>query len=194
MTAPRTKSEVLSETAKSYLKDLAKQDFYGYEKELDNKYINKGKEVELQSIMLLNSVMFSNYEKNTERKSNDFLTGEADIVTSDEIIDIKSSWSLDTFPAVSDDINIKDYEMQLRGYMMLYNVPKASVCYCIVDTPEELIGWENKQLHLVEHIAPEKRVTMLTIERDEQIEADIKEKCLVAIDFYYEYIRKLEAK
>ena len=50
-----------------------------------------------------------------------------------------------------------------------------------------LSGWENKQLHLVDHIAPEKRVTMLTIERDEQIEADIKEKCLVAIDFYYEY-------
>ena len=42
MTNPRNKSEVLSETAKSYIKSIAKQDFYGYNIELNNKYIIKG--------------------------------------------------------------------------------------------------------------------------------------------------------
>lgn len=194
MTAPRTKSEVLSETAKSYIKQIAKEDFYGYSSELDNKYLQKGRQCEQESINLLNLVNFTSYEKNEIRLNNEFLTGEADIVAENEIIDIKTSWSLDTFPALSEDINAKDYEMQLRGYMMLYNKDKASVCYCMVDTPEELRTWENAQLHEVSHIAPEKRVTMLSFERDLEIEKHIEEKCKVAIEYYKEYINKLNSK
>lgn len=194
MTAPRTKSEVLSETAKSYIKQIAKEDFYGYSNELDNKYLTKGKECEQDSINLLNLVNFTNYTKNEQRINTDILTGEADIVAENEIIDIKTSWSLDTFPALPEDINAKDYEMQLRGYMLLYDKPKASVCYCMVDTPEELRTWENAQLHEVSHIAPEKRVTMLSFERDLEIESQIIEKCKVAIEYYKEYINKLNQK
>lgn len=194
MTAPRTKSEVLSETAKSYIKQMAKEDFYGYYSELDNKYINKGKQCEQDSINLLNLVNFTSYTKNEQRINNEVLTGEADIVAENEIIDIKTSWSLDTFPALPEDINAKDYEMQLRGYMLLYNKDKASVVYCMVDTPEELRTWENAQLHEVSHIAPEKRVTAISFERDLEIEKQIIEKCTVAIEYYKEYINKLNNK
>ena len=58
MTNPRNKSEVLSETAKSYIKSIAKQDFYGYNIELNNKYIIKGIEQEQDSIDLLNYLMY----------------------------------------------------------------------------------------------------------------------------------------
>lgn len=194
MTDPRSKSETLSETAKSYLKQLAKEDYFGYSNELDNKYLTKGKQCENESIDLLNLVMFSNYSKNDQRLTNDWLTGEADIVSENEIIDIKTSWSLDTFPAIPDDINPKDYEMQLRGYMMLYNKPKASVCYCMVDTPEELRAWENPQLHEVSHIAPEKRITMLSFERDLEIEKKIIQRCEEALKFYSNYINQLNLK
>jgi hypothetical protein len=194
MTAPRTKSEVLSETAKSYIKQVAKEDFYGYYSELDNKYINKGKQCEQDSINLYNEVNFTNYVKNTERINTEILTGEADIVTDDTIIDIKTAWSLDTFPALPDDINPKDYEMQLRGYMMLYDKPKAIVVYCMVSTPDELCTWENPQLHQVDHIAVEKRITSISFERDFEIEKQIEEKCLAAIEFYNEYINKLNNK
>ncbi len=51
--------------------------------ELNNKYINKGIMQENDSIALFNSVMFSNYSKNTERLNNEWLTGEADIVLDD---------------------------------------------------------------------------------------------------------------
>lgn len=196
MTSPRTKGEVLSETAKSEIIKIAKEDYYGYSSQITNKYVEKGIEVEDISIELLNTIKFADYKKNTERLTNDFLTGECDIndEKNDEIIDIKSSWSLETFPALPSDINIKDYEMQLRGYMMLYNRSKASVCYCMVSTPQGLIMYENKLLHEVNHINPFKRVTMLTIERDLEIEKQIEERCKLAIEFYYDYVRKLSNK
>lgn len=194
MTSPRSKSEVLSETAKSYIKQMAKEDFLGYSSELSNKYLEKGIQCESQSIELLNSVLFTSYDKNAERRSNDFLTGEPDIITEDLIIDIKTSWSLDTFPMLVEDVNLKDYEMQLRGYMMLFNVDKAMLAYCMVDTPEHLRSYESEELHLVSHIDPTKRVTMLTIERDEKIEQDIIEKCNASLDYYYELITKYNNK
>lgn len=196
MTNPRTKSEVLSETAKSEMIKIAKEDFYGYSSQMTNKYVEKGIEVEDKSIELLNTIKLANYKKNDTRLENDFLTGECDVndEVNDEIIDIKSSWSLETFPALPSDINIKDYEMQLRGYMMLYGRSKASVCYCIVDTPDELCKYENQTLHKVDHIDPFARVTMLSIERDLEIEKQIEERCKVAIEFYYDYIRQLANK
>lgn len=196
MTNPRTKGEVLSETAKSEMIKIAKEDFYGYSSQITNKYVEKGIEVEDKSIELLNAVKLANYKKNVVRLENDFLTGECDIndELNDEIIDIKSSWSLETFPALPSDINIKDYEMQLRGYMMLYGRSKASVCYCMVSTPEGLTMYENKLLHEVEHIDPFARVTMLSIEKDLEIEKQIEERCKVAIEFYYDYIRQLSNK
>lgn len=194
MTAPRSKGEVLSETAKSYIKQLAKEDFFGYTMELSNKYLEKGKQVENESIELLNNVLFTNYQKNSLRLQNEYLTGECDIDTGDCIIDIKSSWSIDTFPALTEDINIKDYEMQLRGYMMLYDRPKAIIAYCLVDTPEHLRGYENEDLHIVSHIDPAKRVTLIELERDLEIEQSIIEKCKVAIEYYTEIINKLNKK
>lgn len=196
MINPRSKSETLSETAKSEIIKTAKEDFYGYNTEMTNKYVQKGIEVEDKSIELLNAVKFANYTKNKVRLENEFITGECDIndEINDEIIDIKSSWSLETFPALPSDINIKDYEMQLRGYMMLYNRSKASVCYCMVSTPEGLTMYENKSIHEVDHIDPFARVTMLSIERDLEIEKQIEERCKVAIEFYYDYIRQLSNK
>jgi hypothetical protein len=196
MTNPRVKSEVLSETAKSEMIKIAKEDFYGYSSQMTNKYVEKGIEVEDKSIELLSLVKFAQYTKNKVRVNNDFLTGECDIndEVNDEIIDVKSSWSLETFPALPSDINIKDYEMQLRGYMMLYNRSKASVCYCMVSTLEGLTMYENKLLHEVDHIDPFARVTMLSIERDLEIEKQIEERCKLAIEFYYDYIRQLSNK
>jgi hypothetical protein len=54
--------------------------------------------------------------------------------------------------------------------------------------------YENKLLHEVDHIDPFARVTMLSIERDLEIEKQIEERCKAAIEFYYDYIRKLANK
>lgn len=196
MTEPRSKSEVLSETAKSEIKKMVLADYYGIEPELTNKYVQKGIQCEDTSIELLNSVLFTDYEKHKGRVSNEYLTGECDILSTDEslVIDIKTSWSIETFPMLPSDINPKDYEMQLRGYMMLYNVDSARLAYCLVDTPEELIGWDNPVIHQVGHIAETERVTMLEFKRDLDIEHRIIEKCIHAHNYYVGYINELQNK
>jgi hypothetical protein len=64
MTTSRSKTDVLSQTAKSYIEQLAKEDYFGYTSPLVNRYLDKGTNQELESINLLNSVRFENYEKN----------------------------------------------------------------------------------------------------------------------------------
>jgi len=195
MIESRTKSEVLSETTKSYIRAVAKQDFYGYNVDLNNKYINKGNLQENDSIALFNSVMFSNYSKNTERLNNEWLTGEADIVADDQIIDIKTSWSLETFPATSEEGINKLYEWQLRAYMMLYDKNYASLVYCMVSTHPSLLNeWENLSLHQVDHIAPEKRITTLSFERDLELEEEIKVRLHHCTEYYVKYINQLNNK
>jgi hypothetical protein len=194
MTNGRGKNEV-GATAKSYIKQVAKENFYGYRSEINNKYIQKGLMQEQDSIDLLNTVRFEGYEKNTVRMVNEVMTGECDIITNDSIIDIKTSWSLDTFPVMAEDGYDALYEWQLRAYMMLYDRPKAELIYCMVTTSNELLNeWENLDIHRVDHIAPEKRITVLSFERNEDKEIEMLDRLKWATEYYDEYYSLLEAK
>ena len=194
MTNGRGKNEV-GATAKSYIKQVAKENFYGYRSEINNKYIQKGLMQEQDSIDLLNTVRFEGYEKNTVRMVNEVMTGECDIITNDSIIDIKTSWSLDTFPVMAEDGYDTLYEWQLRAYMMLYDRPKAELIYCMVTTSNELLNeWENLDIHRVDHIAPEKRITVLSFERNEDKEIEMLDRLKWASEYYDEYYSLLEAK
>lgn len=176
MTEPKSKSEVLSVGAKTVIEKLAKQIVYGYDEEVSSKAMEKGILVEQQSIDLYNEVFFTNHAKNTVRKTNDWITGECDIVTPSKIIDIKSSWSLSTFPATAARGEDKTYEWQGRAYMWLWDVDQFEVAYCLVNTPDELIGYEQQELHYVDHINPELRVTRVFYERDRKLEEVIKQR------------------
>ena len=194
MTNGRGKNEV-GATAKSYIKQVAKENFYGYRSEINSKYIQKGLMQEQDSIDLLNTVRFEGYIKNTVRMVNEVMTGEADIITNDSIIDIKTSWSLDTFPVLAEDAYDALYEWQLRAYMMLYDRPKAELIYCMVTTSNELLNeWENLDIHRVNHIAPEKRITVLSFERNEDKEIEMLDRLKWASEYYDEYYSLLEAK
>ena len=196
MTSSRTKGEALSQTAKSYIIQKAKEDFFEYRSELNNKYITKGLAQEQDSINLLNLVRLEDYKKNEERVENEWLSGCCDIITDTSIIDIKTSWSLDTFPATTYELkDTSDYEWQGRAYMWLYDMPSFELCYVMVSTAPELLGeYENGALHYVEHIAPEKRITSITFERDKEIEIQMAERLILATEFYKEVINQLESK
>lgn len=182
----------MGETAKSYIRQCAKEDFYNYTTELNNKYINKGREQELESISLLNSVRFTDYRKNEVTMENDYLIGTADIVLDNKIIDIKTSWSLDTFPATPEEGYNSQYEWQLRAYMMLYDRGMSELIYCMVTTWDEYLNeWENLQLHRVDHIDPEKRITVLWWDRDEDKEIQMIERLKLASEYYDEYFQQL---
>lgn len=194
MTDPRNKGEVLSEGAKTYLDRCAKELFYDYTTEAGSKETAKGLEVEDQAIELFNSVFFTDYEKNTERRETDYLTGECDIFTGSEIIDIKSSWSIATFPATVRAGDKKEYEWQARAYMHLWDVPRATIAYCLVDTPDHLVGYEDENLHIVSHISPELRITRVRYERDELLEKKLIERCKLAQDYLREELFRIDAE
>jgi hypothetical protein len=199
MTNARSKSEVLSETAKSYIKSIAKQDFYGYNIELNNKYIIKGIEQEQDSIDLVNAVRFTDYKKNKVRLETELMTGECDIILDEAIIDIKTSWSLETWPATAEDGDESLYEWQGRAYMYLYDRPSFELIYCMVSTdPQNDYGllnqWDNMSLHRVDHIDAAKRITVIRYERDIELELAMLERLRHASEFYVQYINKLNNK
>ena len=191
MTAPKEKTEILSKGAKTVLDKMAKEFVYGFNEVISGKYMEKGIIVEDQSIELYNSVFFTDYKKNTERKTNDWLTGECDIFTGSKIIDIKSSWSLPTFPATSEDGLNTGYEWQLRAYMMLWDVEEAEIAYCMVNTPDELIKFEQEELHFVDHIPEHLRVTIVPYKRDKELEEKIKVKVEAAREYLANKVKQI---
>ena len=195
MTNSRNKSEVLSETAKSEIRRIAKQQFYGYNTELKTKPMIKGTDWEQVGIDLLNNVRFTNYTKNENRVTNDYLSGCCDIITDNLIIDIKSSWSLETFPATPSEAESSDYEWQGRAYMMLYDRPAFELIYTMYTTPDELLTeWDNLSIHRVDHIDPAKRITVLRYERDVMYEELIIERLRHCSEYYSQYVNELNNK
>jgi hypothetical protein len=193
MTSSRSKGDVLSQTAKSYIIQKAKEDFYGYKNELTNKYVLKGIEQEQDSIDLLNLVRVEKWVKNDKRVENEWISGCCDIITEFSIIDIKSSWSLDTFPATTYELNdLSQYEWQGRAYMWLYDMPTFELCYVMVSThPELLSQYDPYDIHEVDHIDPAKRITSITFERDKELEIQMAERLIEATAFYKEVITQL---
>lgn len=199
MTKGRSKTDPLGETAKTYIMEQAKESFYGIETVLEGKQLDKGNLNEQLAIDMLNDVRFMDYRKNDKRINLDWLTGECDINAEDRIIDIKNSWSFDSFPCFESEAEKKikkaGYDWQVRGYMMLYNKPKAEIVYCMTSTPDELLGsWDDLSVHKVDHIDPALRITSVTIERDLEIENEIKERYELANAYYKECIKELTNK
>ena len=195
MTEPRSKSEgVLSVGAKTYIRELAAQEIFGVEFEVSSKAIEKGIEVEGDSIDLLNSVRGLSLFKNTDRKSNDFITGECDLFDAEAKRghDIKSSWSIATFPITVADCEDRLYEWQMRGYMALWDADEWEVNYCLVDTPDRLIGFEPMPLHVVSHLPEWMRVTTWTVKRDLEKEAAIYEKVKAANEYLNSVINEFD--
>ncbi|MBK5203888.1 MAG: hypothetical protein JJD98_00315 [Polaromonas sp.] len=191
MTDPKNKDDLLSVGGKTVVDKIAKQLVYGYDEVVTSKYMDKGIQVEDKSIELYNSVFFTGHAKNTERKTNDWITGECDIFTPAKITDIKSAWSLATFPATARQGEDKGYEWQLRAYMMLWDVDLAQIAYCLVNTPEELIGWEDPALHYIDHITPELRVTLVQYKRDLALEDKIRARCEAANEYLDLAVKKI---
>jgi hypothetical protein len=198
MGTPKKKGETLTEGAKTYISELVKKEVYEYKTLIDNKYLNKGITCEDDSIDLYNEVHFTKYEKNTVRLYNKYIQGECDINAPNKVIDIKTSWDKSTFPAIEQEaikqVKKAGYEWQLRGYMWLYNKPFAEIAYCLVETPDNLLEWENNlTLHHVDDILPELRITKVKFNREEEKENLIEAKVIEArryAKWYFEQIRK----
>lgn len=168
----------LSETAKSEIKKIWRQNEKGFVESLDNKYIMKGLFSEQEGVELISDVESYFYIKNTERITKGNLTGEADIIciynSFDElpewrkladdgntkfplkvIKDVKCSYDLRTF--MNADFSSL-YEYQGRCYLLLYDADEFHLQYCLVDLPEHLYNdeiWKAKNKYGVIDIEEE---------------------------------------
>ncbi|MDD2475159.1 MAG: hypothetical protein PHI32_04500 [Dysgonamonadaceae bacterium] len=207
MTNPRNKGDELSETTKSWLREKAVDEVLGLRNIVITKPILKGIVCEHNSIDLYNKVMRSDYKKNDVTKERYGFRGTPDLLGSDCIIEIKTSWDATTFPFFQDEVSkvIKKggYDWQCRVYMMLFDINKAFVSYCLVDTPTEkpngeqlLNEWDNFILHRFDGVVDaQKRVsTSDVIERDASIEQQMREQYVVANRYYQNYLDELYKK
>lgn len=152
MTEPRSKSETLSASTKTHLIDLAASFIYKRREEVRNKYLAKGNEREEDSTTLLSVVLNKFLLQNSERLSNEYITGEIDIFegksieNADEITDTKTSYSLHTFlHSKFDELN-KMYYCQGQGYMWLSKAKKCNIAYCLVNGTDKAIMDEKRKL------------------------------------------------
>jgi hypothetical protein len=210
MTAPRSKSEVLSQTAKTYVEELAKEHLFGIKKVFKSRYTDKGNEVEEKAIELTEDVLgFEFLNKNEEYFENDWIKGTPDIITTSLVIDVKSSWSGDTFPFFETELPNKDYYYQVMGYMWLTGKKNALISYCLINTPDEIVNDEIRRtawgkyeiepseetirdvmaLHNFDHIPKDRRVKAFHVEYNDGVVNEMKTRIEHCRTYFNELIR-----
>ncbi len=152
---PFKNDEPLSKGAMSHLKKV-----YGYAKygkwcaiaDKGTKYTNKGTLAEQTSIELASRVRGAGLVKNEERVNNEFLTGIPDIFLGESIynaeyiIDIKTSWDIETFLDNLGKPLDNQYWWQIQGYLAITGAKIGEVAYCLVNTPESILNGEKYRL------------------------------------------------
>jgi len=212
MTDPRTKSETLSETAKSYIQDLFKERELGIYKEFSSRYTDKGLEMEDEAIQFASEVLNWDFVvKNEVRFNNEWLTGEPDINTDNLLADIKCSWSGSTFPLFDETLKNKDYYYQLQGYMMLTGHETSELVYCLMNTPHQIVEDEVRrqhwklnlidedlevrqavqEMHNFDQIPNNLRVKRFIVQKDEASQEKIKERVQIARDYYQQLLTQI---
>lgn len=199
MSKPKSKSELIGDTAKSYLYELLKQNRFGYRKEVDSKETTKGRLCESQAIQNSGLIRGKLYKKcDLPRQSlqigtHSFLTGECDILDRESslIVDTKCSWDISTFPICQAEAAQKagkaGYIYQMAGYMMLYGCERAEIDYWLLPTPEIMFSewqYENEPELIEQHttlinsIPLNQRVTSISVMANNDVFNEIKERIL----------------
>ncbi len=213
MTNARSKSVALSQTCKSHIQERFNELEFGITDYWTNQYVQKGTSEEDVSLMMAQRVhKWEFMSKNEERFTNEFITGEPDAINDDFVLEIKSSWSMKTFPMYAETNPNKGYEWQLQGYLWLTGKEVGYLSYCLVDTPEMLVidelyrtarnqGFidlppkvekEIRDNHSFGHVPEHLRIKTFEIRRDEEKIEQIKERVNECRNYYNELKLKLE--
>ena len=195
----RSKAAVISDTAKTAIRDIVKEDLYGFRSFTGNQYTQKGNLLEDLAIEMSGKMRLRNYQKHVGRVENELITGECDVLDLKNklIIDTKCTWDIGTHPFFADEAMEKvkkaGYDVQMQAYMWLYDCDVANIDFWLFPCPPELLsGWDDidQLVHLVEKIDIRERKTTVVIERDESIIQKIKDK----VPHCQEYYAKLFAE
>ncbi len=189
----------LSVTCKKRLVKIYAKAFHDREEDITSKYLEKGIEVEEDSMTTYARVKKKFFKKNEINLTNkftsgtpDFFDGDSDdIMEAEEIIDVKSSWSLITFLNAKMDKKVNtDYEWQGHTYLGL--IPKAKrfrLAYVLSNSPAKNILDEKRKLQFMlgvidPEIDPEYIRLCQKIERNHIFDMELFKKHNPGFDFH----------
>jgi hypothetical protein len=147
MTEPKSGKD-LSETTKTHLVDVFVSNKYNRFTEISAKQLDKGNEVEEDSITIVSRITKSFYEKNETHIENEYIKGTPDLyegtsISNAKVIrDTKSSWDAYSFFRAKNKKLDTKYEWQGVGYMALTGAKKCFIDYCLNNTPAHLVQGE----------------------------------------------------
>lgn len=189
--------QTLSAGAKTLVKEMVRKikhkaptNFSG------SKQTEKGNAVEESAILFLMQQEFISAEKNEVRFTNDWVTGEPDIISNDCVYDTKCPYTYWNMPYFKDDIQDKSieagYDWQQLTYLWLLRendshapkiIDKAKLKYILMPTPKEQIGrYDDEYLHydFVLEMNTKDRISTYQIDWDESKIEKIKIKIAAA--------------
>lgn len=197
----------LSSGAETYCREWIQERLYGIKRVISTRAMEKGNLVENENIDYYAEMYGHEFLlKNNERREDEWMTGECDLVVKKKrIVDIKSSWSAETFPlfATTPDVG---YVWQGRCYMRLWNIDEFELAYVLANTPMHLIEQEAKAIFYgrktgesydeiyrrvldagtVDHLPPSLRFKTFLITRD----LGLEDKIIERVKLCREFIRK----
>jgi len=188
MTNPRSKSETLSQTCKSYLEEWVKEQVYGVQKQIKSKYLTKGLDVEDIAIEYYSEQKGLGFVlKNTDYYFDEFMHGTPDLVLPEMIIDLKASWDCFSFPLFASDID-KSYYAQIQGYMHLTGRKKGKLVYTLQNTPDELV-WDEPIDY--SEISSKYRIKEYEIEYDAEFIQSVQTRVLECREYINQLIEQI---
>lgn len=195
--------QTLSAGAKTLVKEMVRKEKHNAPpKFTGSKETNKGNLVEDDAIIFLMQQEFISAEKNVQRFTNEWITGEPDIISNGVVYDTKCPWTYWTMDYFSDDIESKaldaGYDWQQLGYMWLLKeygieIKEAQLKFILMPTPKEcLTQYDDQYTHIdfVEEMNPKDRISTYKIQYDESKIELIK----IKIEAARKYAKTLEFK
>jgi hypothetical protein len=161
------------------------------DKQVHSKYLEKGVMMEMEAIQFAANVLeLGVVEKNKINFTNDYMTGTPDVIDGNTVIDVKVPWDRCTFQSNVNGID-KDYEYQLRAYMILTGCTNSILFYALMDT-DEVINYGTEVTY--SDLPDNERWIAYRVEHDESIESAIIERVEMCRTWLNEYDQKVKEK
>ena len=166
----------LSDSSKKELNKIVQYEKSGRSNILYAKYLDKGIAKEKEARDLISDILGMNLVKDSERRTNQWVSGERDVYHDELLIEIKSAWSFESFNNILLEKENELYLRQNDSYMDLWGIKEGLICHVLVDTPNSLVDDEIRRLSYKEDI--------MTIEGDIREEAIDLVKTTVSNQIY----------
>ena len=222
MTGGRTKGAEWGDTSLGIIRKAVLSNKYGIEEYVTSKHMEKGILNEAEGLEMYRTIVGGSFpiDDIKQRLMNNYCSGEPDLIHDGIVVDVKNSWSANTFPFWDTEIKNKAYIYQLQAYLWLSGLESAKLVYTLTTTPEHIRQQEIQRLWfrlmdkpenaikeqfeveemateiiskemIFDHIPVANRVKIFEVARDEEMIEAIQKRIELARDKYDELYNQI---